>query len=293
MKRHPLLVFFVLMFALSWGIWLWLALAPKSFPLSLEGGKLLGAFGPCLAALIVTGMVEGVAGLRKLFGRLLIWRVSLGWYLIALLLPAGISLMTTALHMMFGGDAPDFGNPPIYRVELPKLLMEYNAWTILIPVFLMELVFGSSLGEELGWRGFALFRLQQRLRALDATLIVALVWTVWAQPLLHLQQTKDFVVPFLVMLVGVIPAQVLTTWIFNSTGGSLLLVVLFNNAYKVTDWFLAPPDTAPVVSVAAYWLTTLLVVSAVGANRLTLRPAPEPETRPSQPAAGGEVEPPQ
>jgi membrane protease YdiL (CAAX protease family) len=233
-----------------------------------------------LAALIVTAAAEGVAGLRRLFGRLLIWRVGWGWYGIALLLPAGVSLLTTALHMMLGGDAPDFSDPPVYRAALPGWLKEYNAWTILAPVFLQQLLLGTPVGEELGWRGFALARLQGRFRALDATLMISAIWALWAQPLLHLQPGRGWVMPFLVLLIGGIPAQILTTWIFNSTAGSLLLVILFNNAYKVTDLFLAAPVTSPVIPVAAYWITTLIVVSAVGTNRLTLRPAP------SNPAAG-------
>src|SRR5512137_2031128 len=121
MKRYPLLAFFILMFAISWAIWLPLALAPDFFlrllkrPGWLAFVVVLGGFGPCFAALAVTGATEGIEGLRKLFGRLLIWRVGWMWYLVALLLPAAISLLSTALHMMFGGDAPDFSDPPIYH----------------------------------------------------------------------------------------------------------------------------------------------------------------------------------
>ncbi len=286
MKRYPLLAFFVLMFVISWGLWVPLAVAPEYWlsvfqnPERLNLAIVPGAYGPCLAALIVTAGSEGVAGLRKLLSGLLIWRVNWAWYVVALLLPAGVSLLATALHMMFGGDAPDFSTPQIYQKQLPGLLMQFSAWTLLVPVFLLEFFIKGALGEEIGWRGFALARLQKKLRALDATLIVALVWAVWAQPLLHILQglsgaRTPVLLLFLVTLFGGIPAQVLTTWLFNSTGSSLLLVALFNNAFKVTSLFVASPNAAPVVPVAAYWLTTLLVVSAVGTSRLTLRPTPQ------------------
>ena len=164
MKRHPLITFFVLMFAISWGVWLPLAATLENSPRLAESNRwlswlhVIGAFGPCFAALIVTGLVEGVEGLRRLFGRLLLWRVPVGWYVVALFLPAAISLLITAIHMMFGGNAPDYGNPPIYSLSLPAPLQPHSAWTILAPVFVLQLFTGSSLGEELGWRGFGLTR---------------------------------------------------------------------------------------------------------------------------------------
>lgn len=275
------------MFVISWGVWLPLAMMPGP----ARGGEpsrwvpwlhVIGAYGPCFAALLVTGVGEGVEGLRRLFSRLLIWRVHAGWYAAALLLPAALSLLVTAIHMMFGGDAPDFGSPPIEGMAMPAWLRPYQGWGILAPVFFLQLMTGSSLGEELGWRGFALLRLQQRFSALDASLIIAVVWAVWAQPFFHLQHapagsgvTMRDVLFFVMLLVGVVPAQILITWLFNSTGGSLLLVLLYNNSLKVTDMFLAAPNAGQFIPAAAYWLVTLLLVSAVGTRRLTLRPAPE------------------
>ncbi len=419
MKRFPLIAFFALMFAISWGIWFPLAAVIQNAPDWARSSHLpaflqvLGAFGPCFAALVVTGVVDGVEGLRQLFRRLLVWRVNVSWYVVALLLPAAISLLITVIHMMFGGDAPDFTNPPIYAGygSLPQWMQSYTAWTILIPVFLIQLITGSSVGEELGWRGFALTRLQRRLSALDASLIIAVVWAVWAQPLFHLQRVqagpwltvedfrnlprlvqrlqrgtdpvsrlvqrrlspplrsvllasdsspdsakalqfpllvelnqilngpslydaqrfkevrlsaatyrlldskpqglrlarlnrlllqqaypgdigKSFSVyflPFILLLIGVIPAQILITWLYNSTGGSLLLVVLYNNALKTTDLFVAAPNAGQVVSVAAYWLVTLLIVSAVGTKRLTLRTVSAEKPTSDTPAQDGSL----
>jgi len=300
MKRHPLLAFFVLMLVLSWAFWLPLAVAPgywlKVFksPERLNLAIVLGAYGPCLAAMIVTVWTEGVPGLRKLLGGLLRWRVGWVWYIVALLLPAGISLMATALDMMFGGNAPDFSSPRIYQENLPIWPVSYNVWMLLVPIFLLEFFVKGALGEEIGWRGFALSRLQRKLRALDAALIVAFAWTVWSQPYWHILQRlpgahSSVLVLFLVTLFGAMPAQVLTTWLYNSTGGSLLLVALFNNALKVTFLFVATsPDTPPGVPVAAIWLTTLVVVSAVGTSRLTLRTVPETtvNNNPQPPSSG-------
>src|SRR5688572_7317102 len=108
MKRYPLVAFVALAFLISWGAWL--TNAGKQ-------GLLLGAFAPGIAAIIVIGVNGGIAGVQRLLERLLIWRVHVVCYLAALLAPAGISLLATAVHMMFGGDAPDFGAPPITGVR--------------------------------------------------------------------------------------------------------------------------------------------------------------------------------
>ncbi len=297
MKRHPLLAFFVLMFVISWGIWLPLPLLLQHFPtLKDHPGWIVfadtaGAFGPCFAALIVTDKIEGLDGLTNLFRRFLIWRVGWGWYLIAFLLPAGISLVSTGLHLMFGGDLPDYSHPPIYSEKLPAPLMQYNAWTLLVPFFLLALFTRSSLGEEIGWRGFALARLQQRFSALIATLILAFIWALWVQPRLHRLGHPGYFLPFLVTLLGTVPTQILMTWVFNSTRGSLLLVVLLNNTFRINDYFVTPPASSPLVPVLAYWIVTLVIVTAVGATRLTLRREPATGARLGQAPPGNPLTP--
>jgi len=271
MKRHPLAVFFVLTLIFSWSFWLPLTPAVAGrwhLPFSAASGQVLGAFGPGLAALVVTAALSGVSGLRRLFERLLVWRVGWVWYWVALLLPAGLSLFTTALHMMFGGDAPNFSEPPIYQIPLPPLYQHYNGWTILIPMFLQHLVLGTALVEELGWRGFLLPRLQARYTALTSSLITSLVWCVWALPLywtLHWIQADQRAYS----LLGIIPATIISTWIFNNTRGSLLLMVLFNNASKITDLFLAAPPAHPLVTVTCYFMVAGLVVALFGPSQLS------------------------
>src|ERR671920_1924408 len=97
-KRHPLISFFVLAFALSW--WPWILYSFDIVPNPIVG------FGPFLAALLVLGVTEGRSGVVGLLRRMVRWRVGLRWYAVALLLPIGIALAATALNVLLGARAP-------------------------------------------------------------------------------------------------------------------------------------------------------------------------------------------
>jgi membrane protease YdiL (CAAX protease family) len=279
MKRHPFLLFAVLMLVFSWALWLPLALAPGAGPFKPDTAYRLGTFGPCLAALLVLLLFEGVEGLRALFSRLLLWRVGAGWYLVALLLPAAVSLLLTLLCLVFGGKAPNFADPPIYRVKLtPEWLMQYDAWTLLLPVFLHKLILGEALGVELGWRGFALTRLQQGRSALLASLVLAVLWAVWSLPLQAPSSGGGLFLSFLRALLHTIPGAIVSTWIYNGTGGSLLLMVLYYNSQQITDWFLAPPMAGPVLPVLVYWLLAFAILAVHGPLNLSHRERAQPVT---------------
>lgn len=256
MKRYPLVAFVAIAFLISWGAWL--ANAGKH-------GLLLGAFAPGIAAIIVIGVSGGIAGVQRLLERLLIWRVHVVCYLAALLAPAGISLLTTAVHMMFGGDAPDFAAPPITGVRLASYLDGWNPVALIVPLFLQHVLYGTAVAEELGWRGLALPRLQERHRGLGASLILGALWALWILPF-YWKQGWIGGNQRALLLLGVIPGAVLSTWIYNISGGSLLLCVIFNIALKVTDLVLASPEAHPLVPVCAYCMGAGLVLSFTGVN---------------------------
>ena len=200
-----------------------------------------------------------MGGVRCLLKRLLIWRVKWIWYAAALLLPAVISLLTTGLHVVFGGAAPNFSIPPIYQLRLTGFFGEYNAWTIIVPLFLWSLVADTALLEEVAWRGFALPRLQRSFNAWIAAVLIGAAFVVWKLPLIF-NAVGFSGKPFVVAMLGAVAFSILATWIFNNSGGSLLLTVLFTNSYKITDLFLASPaEVTPLALLAGPWI----VVGAV------------------------------
>ena len=155
-RRHPLVVFFVLAYALSW--WPWILYAFDLLPLPIVG------FGPFLAAIVVLAVTRGKAGVMALLRRMVRWRVSPVWYAVALLLPVAITVAATVLNVLFGAQAPSSA--------------ELSGWTGLVPGFFVLLLvpgFGGAW-EEPGWRGYALPRLQVGRSALLASLILGLLW---------------------------------------------------------------------------------------------------------------------
>lgn len=267
-KRRSLLAFFVLAFGISWAAWVPLTAAswglspfrPPSTPATL-----VGAFGPTLAAIVLTLFGEGVSGLRRLLGRLLIWRVGVRWYTFALLWPAAISLFTTAVYVLFGGPVPDFSEPPFLEVyPLPPGLSGVGPWPLLPFVFFQYLLFSSSMGEEIGWRGYALPRLQSGGNALQASVLLGLLWGLWHLPLYLTRGhplSEEFFGPF---MLGIVADAILFTWLYNSTGASLLLAVLFHASIAVTGLFLAPAEATPLLRLAFEWLFVGAVIAIAG-----------------------------
>jgi hypothetical protein len=178
-----------------------------------------GTFGPLAAALAVTLAGEGRAGVIRLLKPLGFWRVNVLWYLVALFATA--VTVFTALGLYFAGGG--------HRLVFNDLSQVY----LVVPVFLYVLFF-SVLGEETGWRGFALPRLQQRLGPLKASLLLGLIWGLWHIPLFGIPGNFHHHIPLGLFILQDVALAVVMTWIYNHTGGSLLLIHLFHAASNTT-----------------------------------------------------------
>jgi membrane protease YdiL (CAAX protease family) len=221
-----LILFFGLSYALSWTIWLPLY-APTlgmSFgdPIPLQHA--LGAFGPFIASLFLTGLQTGTAGLKALAKRLT-HPDGFIYALIALLSPFQLEAIAIAIHFVQTGNMEDLTN--IGRTnEFPRLNI--------ILFFIYNLVF-FGFGEEAGWRGYALPRLQVKYNALVSSFILTLFWALWHLPLFLYRPgyiTMDaagIAGWFFSLLTG----SVLLTWLFNSTRGSILVCAIFHSAVDV------------------------------------------------------------
>lgn len=254
MSRYPLVAFMAITFGIAWGAW---------FASGSKASSLIGAYAPGIAAIVLAVFIGGVAGLQRLFERFLIWRVHIICYVAALLLPAILSLSTTAVHMMFGGDAPNFAAPPIRGVKLPEELQGWSVVALIFPLFIQHIFYGTAIAEELGWRGVVLPRLQERHSPLRASLVLGVLWAVWILPLYwNYGWVAGNERAFLVL--GLIPSAILSTWIYNISGGSLLLCVMFNVSLKVTDLVLALPAAHPLVAVCVYCMAAGVVISLAG-----------------------------
>jgi membrane protease YdiL (CAAX protease family) len=266
--RHALFAFFALAFAFTWTFMILDALGSYGilpWRLSLQGPGIfvvvLMGYGPTIAALIVSGTTRGRTGIRNLLGRLLIWRVGIRWYAAALVLPAVLFLVAAQLYVLLGGTLRE--NPP-FSAELV--------------IMLVVSLFAHALlnGEELGWRGFALPRIQARYQAFAASLILGIPWFLFHLPLFLTagggvggNQANE---PFFAFLFQVLSASVLATWLFNNTRGSVLLVILFHaSANTFPDLFhsAAPDALMPWLQAIVFSVTAVIVAILFGAKNLS------------------------
>ena len=258
-KRHPLITFFVLVYALAWIIESPLVFLQDS--ITFAQGQIffiLSANVVSVVAIVLTGVVFGRGALRKLLGRLLIWRVNPLWYLVVLLGPVVLVGGAVGLNTLLGGPALSLGN---------TLLGVVIMWAFFIFP-------GSALGEEIGWRGYALPRLQTGRSALSASLILAPIWGLWHLPLWLTGAPARTPTLYAAFLVGIFALSIITTWVYNSTGGSLLMVVLLHASANVPITLAIDSlGNRAVVPVVLYWgmlvVASIVVVIVAGPKHLS------------------------
>ncbi len=178
----------------------------------------IGGSGPSVAALIITARTQGGQGVRRLLASLAAWRVPAGWYVFALGLPPA----ATALSVLIVGGGLETLRQFDARAALRGLPLAYA----------LALPFGP-LGEELGWRGYALPRLVERFGVWRATLLLGFLWTFWHIPMMlfkpgaSIPAFLEFSPSSVAIYLGqVMSGTALLTLLFLRTRGSVLLAVL-------------------------------------------------------------------
>lgn len=254
-RRHPLMLFFALAFAFSWVVWgapAVLFSRGSSDPQTSALFHLVGSLGPMVSAFVVTALVGGSAGVRELVGRVFRWRVGGGWWLVAVAGPAILFLAAAVISRLLFGEWPELGEFGHSK--------EF-AFLGLFPYWVANILF-YGFGEEVGWRGFALPRLQTDRSALLAVLILSLFWAVWHIPLFSLAMGLKGMglagVPgwFFFIVTG----SVLLAWIYNSTGGSILIVSVFHGTLDIAINSPSGPELANVMgALVTIWGLTALV----------------------------------
>jgi membrane protease YdiL (CAAX protease family) len=272
LRCHPLAAFFVLVYAISWGLSLFAARGVLPFavpPVVALAGGLLYHFGPALAGIAVAAALAGRAGVKGLLRPLGRWRVGIGWYLFIALYPLVLRLTAVGLGRIFGGPAPVLFDS--HSLGLPA----GNPLALALPVFLSTLIL-TGVAEEIGWRGFALPRLQDRFSALVSSLILAALWAPWHYNPLNYPGIRA-VIPW--HIPAVLAMTILMTWVYDNTGGSLLIAVLFHAFSNFSDWVIPTAPAALGGSAAALTVqvglnlaVALAVVLVFGAEDFSRRP---------------------
>jgi CAAX protease family protein len=254
-RKHSLLTYFVLAYAISWAFEIPLAASRQGwllFPVPFAI-HYLASFGPMASALIVTGMTRGNSGVRALLGGLFKWHIGIGWILVSVLSPVALFGVAAAAGRAIGGEWPDLYL--LGEVEYLPYLGLAGA------VVLWLLTYG--LGEEMGWRGFALPRLQKDHSALTASLILSLPWAVWHLPAFFYKDTyvaMGLAAGLPMLLISVAAAAILHTWLYNSTRGSLLAVIVFHALFDLLSVSKAGGAYAVSIMSGVVWVWAVLVV---------------------------------
>jgi membrane protease YdiL (CAAX protease family) len=281
LKQHPLVAFFILANAISWAVAVPLIASAQGWlktpvPFALH---YLTAYGPMLAAILVTWLTESDKGLRDLFGRMTKWRVGPGWAIVAVLSPFALFAVSAVIAWIMGVAWPDL-----------RLLGKVNYLPYLGPgVVWLLWFFTSGVGEETGWRGYALPKLQQNRSALSATLILGVLWALWHLPFFFYldDYVKLGLVGYPAFAMSVIAGAIVFTWLYNSTGGSILMAILFHASLNTVTASSAGEGTIALISSVLVIVWAVVVVVLYGPARLA-RPsgAPlHPVSRPTAPSA--------
>jgi membrane protease YdiL (CAAX protease family) len=242
----PLVMFFLLAYGLSWAWWL---------PIALDGGsvergdawptQLPGLLGPLVAALVVLAVTEGRAGVRPWLAAMVRWPRERRWQLAAVA-PLGFLALGVGV-VAVTGDLPPAGE--FIRYSGTAANAGVLAVAIIVNVF----------GEEAGWRGYALPRLQSRLGPMRATLLLAALWAGWHAPLFLILASYGDFGPFVLpgFFIGLTAGALVLTALYNHTSGSILVVAVWHASYNLAA------ATAAVDGLIAAIATTCVIVWAV------------------------------
>jgi uncharacterized protein len=220
-KNKSLIIFFLLAFILAWGL-MGMAIAQNygwvELTIPLEPILLIGSWIPNIAALLVLAFVlKQRGGIKKLFKGWLKFKVPAFWYMITLT-PLVLSVLSILIYKFLYGIFP-----------VSEIVSDPTG----LIVMLIMITITGAMGEELGWRGFALPRLQSRMSALSASILLGTLWVIWHAPLwfagLGYEENS-----FVAYAITGISFTVLVTWACNNTRGSLVIASLFHLTLNIS-----------------------------------------------------------
>jgi membrane protease YdiL (CAAX protease family) len=251
-KRHQLISMYLILFVLAWSVMIPQTLYSQGLlsaplPAFLE---ILTGWAPAIAAVTITAIVAGRAGVRELFKRFLNWRVGAQWYLVAFFLLALLILGGIGLHVLFGG-----ARPAIPAAGAPL-------WNIAF-AFLLFVVLGFLINtEEVAWRGFALPRLQSRYNVLVACVLLAIPEVALHLPLFWVKDNPFYQTVGLFWFSAFSVALVfIYAYIFNKTKGSLLLVTILHASQNAWANLLSDNTATPFYfTVALVWMIAIALI---------------------------------
>ena len=262
--QQKLSQFLILTFAFSWLIWLPGVLTTFGI-ISVPSGlvkllELVGATGPAVAALYLTGRYTGKPGLKQMLISSINVKTHWRFWL-------GAVVMLLALHAAARW---------IYSLVEPNLPQSdlLQSPVAIVPIFIVMFLVGGGLGEEIGWRGYALDLIQEKRMALVASLFLFVLWSVWHFPLFFMGGTNQSLIPIWLWLLPVLPLSVMLTWVYNNTH-TIFAAAMFHTVgnlshelFRVVPTEVSPNISGFVILTVLYYVAAIAIVGVYGAKTL-------------------------
>ena len=237
MNRNKIYVFLILTLLWSWTNW-FIGLNCLSDGINQESiGKFLvfffvGVYGPTISGIITTLLFDGLKGVFELIKKLFIWKAPLKYYVYIILLPLLFVIIGIALYSQFIGKIGSFD------------IMAFLS----IPTILLAGLYAGPLGEELGWRGFLLPKLQKSYSNLNSAIIIGFIWFIWHIPLWWapfgtlVSGEPISLISVFTYFIMLICLSIIITWLVINSKGSVLIALLFHLSINAGIALLFFPD---------------------------------------------------
>jgi membrane protease YdiL (CAAX protease family) len=262
---RPAWPFFALTYGLSWLFWIPAALMGQDVTtLSVTLLMALGGIGPMVSGVVLTYLKQDRAAQRDYWRRVIQFnRIGPGWYTVIGLTVPALTTLAVLLDRLVGGQG----------AQLEAAQRFLSRPLAILPFAIFTLIFGP-IPEELGWRGYALDRLQARWSALASSLILGLAWTLWHLPLFFIAGTYQHQLglgspSFWIFMLDKVPQSILMTWLYNHNQRSTLSAVLFHFTINFTGELFALTARAERYQVLLWVVAAIAVTLIWGPKTLT------------------------
>jgi membrane protease YdiL (CAAX protease family) len=224
----------------------------------------LGVYGPLIGGLVATWMDGGKDGFADLWRRITKWNIGGRWYLTAFIITFLIPGLPVLVSSLAGGFTPS-----TYAISY------------VLFVFVVQL-FTSGLGEEPGWRGFLLPRLQARFEGDKSVWMLGFIWAIWHYPLVAIQTLSmmqnvtipQMVITIIMSLAGQTMALIglafIYVWLYNQTQSVFLMIVFHSLSNTLTNWltsFLDQPQAVTILVALMPWAIVVFMQKRMGKDQ--------------------------
>ncbi|MGQ9889483.1 MAG: CPBP family intramembrane glutamic endopeptidase [Aggregatilineales bacterium] len=258
-QRHPISAFFVIAYAFQWTIGGLLVADHQGAISAPKSLHYVSAFGPALAALIVTAITGGRAGLADLWRRVVRVNVGWRWWLIGLGTPLALGLAAVVVYALSSGTLPPlalFG-----EVDYLGNIGPLAALTLWIATY--------GFGEETGWRGFAFHRMEQG-GWVRAAVVIGVLWGLWHLP--YFFYKENFIAlgagGFAGYIVSITMGSLLLAWMYRGGGHSVLLVALWHGLFDFVSTSPVAEGTGSAIISGAVIVWVILILRRAARNKI-------------------------